>query len=252
MITDLPYMNTIIPIWMFMIGACFGSFANVVIYRWPQEKSFVTPRSTCPHCNKLIKFYENIPILSWVFLRGKCSGCKNRISIQYPLVELLTGLLFLGIYLHTGMTMTTLEMCIFTVAAIPCFFIDLKHMLLPDIFTISGIGIGLLGSALNPARSPLESVLGALLGGGAFYLLALFYKKYRGIDGMGGGDIKLIAWLGALMGVGSLTFIMLISSVTGSLFGFYFLFIKKKDSKTFALPFGPFLILAAYCYYFML
>lgn len=238
---------------VFCFGACFGSFANVVIYRWPRELSLVFPGSACPLCQKKIKFYENIPILSWIFLRGKCSGCKNKISIEYPSVELLTAMMFVIIYYQSGLTLTSLELMLFTAAAIPCFFIDLKHMLLPDIFTISGVAIGIAGSFLNPElRTPMESILGAVMGGGFFYLTAVIYKKLRGIDGMGGGDIKLIAWLGALLGFQSLMFILLVSSVSGTLVGAYLLFARNKNAENLAIPFGPFLIFAAYCYYFML
>lgn len=240
-------------LFMFAFGACFGSFANVVIYRWPRELSLIRPGSSCPHCHKKIKFYENIPILSWIFLRGKCSGCKGAISIEYPLVELLTGLLFVAVFYKSGYTLTTLELCLFTAAAVPCFFIDYKHMYLPDIYTLSGIAIGILGSVINPEFRPLFlSLSGAIFGGGFFYLTAVFYKKLRGIDGMGGGDIKLMAWLGALFGAQSLMFILIVSSVAGTLVGTYIIFMKKKSSKNLAIPFGPFLIFAAYWYYFFL
>ncbi|MCO5114268.1 MAG: prepilin peptidase [Bdellovibrionaceae bacterium] len=237
----------------FAFGACFGSFANVVIYRWPRELSLISPGSSCPHCQKKIKFYENIPIISWLFLKGRCSGCKERISIEYPLVELLTGLLFLAIFYKSGFTWTTLELCVFTAAAVPCFFIDYKHMFLPDIYTLSGIVIGILGSLINPElRTPFASLLGAILGGGFFYMTAVFYKKLRGIDGMGGGDIKLMAWLGALLGAQSLVFILMVSSVAGTLVGSYILFTQKKSSHNIAIPFGPFLIFSAYAYYFLM
>lgn len=238
---------------VFAFGACFGSFANVVIYRWPREMSLIRPGSSCPHCQKKIKFYENIPILSWIFLRGKCSGCKGKISIEYPFVELITGLLFVAIFMKSGFTLTSLELFIFTAAAVPCFFIDYKHMFLPDIYTLPGIAIGVVGSFLNPELTTLySSISGAVLGGGFFYLTAMIYKKTRGMDGMGGGDIKLMAWLGALFGVQSLVPILMISSVTGTLVGTYIIFAKKKSSKNLAIPFGPFLIFAAYSYYFFM
>lgn len=235
----------------FLFGACFGSFANVVIYRWPKEQSFVKPRSRCPKCNTLIKGYQNIPIVSWLFLRGKCANCKTPISIMYPLVEALTGVIFVLIFLTSGLSLTTLNMMIFTVFAVPCFFIDLKHMYLPDIMTLPGLACALVISFFNVEPNYIEAFIGALVGGGLLWLLAAAYKKWRGIDGLGGGDIKLLAWLGALLGYQSVSFIMLISSIAGTIFGAYFLIFKDEDSKTFAIPFGPFLIIAAYIYYFV-
>lgn len=251
MLTD-PTVGVFLQIMSILLGACVGSFANVVIHRWPQEQSLIRPGSSCPHCQKKIKFYENIPILSWLFLRGKCSGCQNKISIQYPVIELLTAIVFGMIYWVSGPSLTSLEMMLFTAAAIPCFFIDLKHMLLPDLFTLSGIVIGVLGSLINPAlTTPVESLSGMLIGGGLFYFMAILYKRLRGIDGMGGGDIKLLAWLGALLGVQSLMFILLFSSFTGTFVGLIMMVVQKKETKNFAIPFGPFLILAAYSYYFI-
>ena len=235
-------------IWVFVLGACFGSFANVIIYRWPREKNIISS-SQCPQCKRKIPFYENIPIFSWLFLRGRCSGCKSSISWMYPGVECLTGFIFICIFDMTGMTLTTLDMFIFTVLAIPCFFIDLKHMYLPDIMTLTGLILALLMSLIHPERSFLSAFLGALIGGGIFWLIALLYKKWRGVDGMGGGDIKLLAWLGALFGVSAVPLIMLLSSILGSLVGAYFILAKGKNSKTFAIPFGPFLIVAAYLYF---
>lgn len=236
----------------FILGTCWGSFANVVIYRWPKELSVIKPRSRCPNCNNQLKFYHNIPIFSWLFLKGKCGFCQAPISISYPLIEALTGALFVSLYLTTGLSLITVNMCIFTALAIPCFFIDLKHMYLPDIMTLPGLGFALIISFFNSSPQFIESLLGALIGGGVLWLLAYSYKKIRGVDGMGGGDIKLLAWIGALYGVQSISYILFLSSMTGAIVGLYFLFFKKKDPKTFAIPFGPFIIGAAYAYYFTL
>ncbi len=236
---------------IFLMGACFGSFANVVIYRWPREESIVHPRSRCPQCASAIKFYQNIPIVSWVFLRGKCANCKTKISMRYPLVELLTAVLFAVCYLVSGLTLVTLNMCIFTALAVPCFFIDLKHMYLPDIMTIPGLIFALLISVFNTDPNLMDASIGVVFGGGILWTLAFAYKRWRGIDGMGGGDIKLLAWIGALLGFQSVSIILLISSIAGTFVGAYFLMIKNEDSKTFAIPFGPFLITATYIYYFV-
>ncbi len=235
----------------FVIGVCFGSFANVVIYRWPKEQSFVKPRSRCPTCEAPIKPYQNIPVISWIFLRGKCAECKAAISIVYPLVELLTGLIFAAVFYKSGLSLTTLNMMIFTALAVPCFFIDLKHMYLPDVMTLPGIALALLISLINSNPNYTESFVGALLGGGLLWLLAYSYKKWRGVDGMGGGDIKLLAWLGALLGFKSISFILFSSSVAGTVVGAYFLIFKGKNSKTFVIPFGPFLIFSGYVYFFL-
>ena len=246
-----PSLNeTIYFIMSFILGACFGSFGNVVIYRWPREQSFVTPRSRCPKCSAEIKAYQNIPIVSWLFLRGKCANCKTSISIMYPFVELLTGLIFVAIFFTTGFSLVTVNLMIFTIFAVPCFFIDLKHMYLPDVMTLPGLVIALIISFFNPYPNYIDAFAGALLGGGLLWFLAYAYKKWRGIDGMGGGDVKLLAWLGALLGVASVPFILFISSVAGTLVGSYFLIFKGENSQTYALPFGPFLIGAAYIYYF--
>lgn len=234
----------------FVLGACFGSFANVVIYRWPKEQSIIFPRSRCPNCSSEIKSYQNIPIVSWLFLRGKCANCKTSISVMYPLVELLTGLIFVAIFFTSGLSWVTLNLMVFTVFAVPCFFIDLKHMYLPDIMTIPGLVLALLISCFSLNPSYIESFAGAFLGGGLLWFLAFTYKKWRGIDGMGGGDIKLLAWIGALHGIYSVPIILFLSSVAGTIVGAYFLIFKGKNSQTYALPFGPFLIIATYLYYF--
>ncbi len=236
----------------FFFGACFGSFANVVIYRWPKEQSFVTPRSRCPSCGYQIKAYQNIPIFSWLFLRGKCANCKASISFMYPLVEAITGVIFVAIFYKSGLTLTTLNLMVFTIFAIPCFFIDLKHMYLPDVMTYPGLLMALVIAFFNVNPNFYEALSGALLGGGLLWFMAYAYKKWRGIDGMGGGDIKLLAWLGALLGVQSVPIVLFLSSVAGTLVGAYFMIFKGKNSQTFALPFGPFLIMAAYGYYFFL
>lgn len=235
----------------FLMGACFGSFANVVIYRWPKEQSFIRPRSRCPECGYAIKFYQNIPIISWILLRGRCAECKTSISILYPFVELLTSLIFMSIFYKSGLSLTSLNMMIFTALAVPCFFIDLKHMYLPDVMTLPGLGAALLISLVNTNPTYVESFIGAMLGGGVLWLLAYSYKMWRGVDGMGGGDIKLLGWLGALLGYKSVSFILFISSVAGTIVGAYFLIFKGKNSKTFVIPFGPFLIFAGYTYFFL-
>lgn len=234
-----------------VFGSILGSFLNVVIYRWPREESFVLPRSKCPTCGSQIPFYLNVPIVSWLMLFGKARCCGARISARYPLVEFLTGFLFALTFYKFGWTFQTLEYCLFIFMAVPCFFIDLEHFLLPDIFTIPGIFIGLTGSFLSETRSPLSSILGICIGGGFFWFLSWFYEKYRKKEGMGFGDVKLIAWLGALGGIGSTPFIIWFSGLAGALVG-VFLILFKGGGRNTALPFGPFLITSAFIYFYFI
>lgn len=229
---------------LFLFGMLFGSFGNVVIYRLPLGKSVVSPRSSCPKCNKPIAWYDNIPVLSWLALRGRCRGCKTGISFRYPLVELLVGAAWAAIYHRYGMTWTTLEYLYFAWALIICSFIDLDHMILPDVFTLSGVAIGLVGAALNPERSFTSALAGALMGGGFLYAIAYLYLVLRKEEGMGGGDIKLLAWIGAVLGWTSVPFVILFSSVIGSLVGLVLALRSKAGLKS-VIPFGPYLAGAA-------
>jgi leader peptidase (prepilin peptidase) / N-methyltransferase len=231
----------------FWFGALWGSFANVVIVRLPKNESVIKPRSHCPQCKKLIPWYLNIPIFSWVLLRGKCQNCKKTISVRYPIVELLMGILFAAIYYRFGMTFSTFEYFIFIFGLVTASFIDLDHMILPDQFTLSGIVLGLLGALLNPDRLFLDSFLGVVLGGGVLLATAYLYFAVRKIDGMGGGDIKLLAWIGAVCGVQSLLFVILFSSVVGLIFGLIYMIGSKEGLKT-GIPFGPYLSMGAIVY----
>ncbi len=232
------------PFFVFILGLCFGSFANVVIYRVPLQKSVVKPRSACPQCKKPILWYQNIPVFSWLFLRGRCANCKAPISVRYPVVELLSGLLFLALFLKFGFSWTFLEMLIFGYCLLIVSFIDIDHMILPDIFTLSGVVIGLLGAVLNPERAFMSSLLGVIVGGGFLYALAYLYLVLRGKDGMGGGDIKLLAWIGAVLGVQAIPLVVMVSSVVGSIIGVA-VAIRSTDGLKSGIPFGPYLVLGA-------
>lgn len=236
-------------IFFLVFGMLWGSFANVVIYRLPAGKSVVKPRSACPKCQKPISWYENIPVFSWLFLRGKCGGCKTNISIRYPLVELITGLLFMALYLRLGLSWTLLEYIIFAFGLVVCSFIDFDHMILPDSFTLSGIVIGLVGAVLSPEREFLPSLLGVLVGGGFLWAVAVIYYVVRKQEGMGGGDIKLLGWIGAVLGWTSVPFVIMASSVIGSVVGVSLALSKGKNMKI-VIPFGPYLALAALIYIF--
>ncbi len=233
----------------FIFGAMFGSFANVVIYRLPNDESVVTPRSRCPGCKKAIAWYDNIPIAAWLLLRGKCRHCKNPISWRYPLVEFLMGATFCALYFHVGVSWLLLEYCIFAFGLITASFIDFDHYILPDEFTIGGTVIGLVGAFLNPEREFLQSVYGVLAGGGFLWLISWLYLVIRKQEGMGGGDVKLLAWIGAILGWKAIPFVILFSSVVGTFVG-VFQMIRTKGGLQTAIPFGPYLALAALVYIF--
>ncbi len=236
-----------VAIWFFIFGALLGSFGNVIIYRLPQGQSVVLPRSRCQSCQKPIPWYHNIPIISWMILRGRCYACRAPFSIRYPLVELIMGVLFCLLYLQYGLQWVTLEYGLFIFGLVVVTFIDFDHFLLPDIFTLSGIVIGLGGALLNPERDFQDALLGFLMGGGFLWLVAYLYWVLRKEEGMGGGDIKLLAWIGAVLGWKSIPFVILISSVTGSIVGIAMMIKNKGNLKT-VIPFGPYLVLGALVY----
>lgn len=235
---------------IFLFGLLFGSFGNVIIARLPAGESVVRPRSRCPQCKKLICWYDNIPLLSYLILRAKCRNCKTSISIRYPVIELLNGILFTLIYFKVGLNWTMLELVIFAWAGLVASTIDIDHRILPDVITLPGIVVGLIGAVLNPDRHFLDALVGVLGGGGFLWLVAYVYSAVRNEEGMGGGDIKLIGWIGAVLGWRAVIFSILVSSITGSLFGISIAGFKKTGLKT-AIPFGPFLYFAAILYIFI-
>lgn len=239
--------HDILTMFAFWFGALWGSFANVVIVRLPKNQSVVTPRSHCPKCKDQIPWFLNIPIFSWVLLRGKCRKCKTKISIRYPIVEFTMGLFFAALYYRYGWTFSTLEYWVFAFGVVTSSFIDLEHMILPDRFTLSGIIIGLGGALINPDRSFVEALIGVVAGGGMLLGIAYLYFALRKIEGMGGGDIKLLGWIGAVCGFGAIPFVMLFSSVVGLIFGIFYI-IRSKDGLKTGIPFGPYLSFAALVY----
>lgn len=234
----------------FILGLCFGSFASVIIRRLPLKTNFTTDRSRCPQCNKVIFWWQNIPLISFVILRGRCAHCRAPISWRYPLLEVLMGALFLISYLKFGWTWTLLEILIFVFGLVTVSFIDLDHYILPDVFTLSGIVIGLLGAALNPERSIGSAFAGVLLGGGFLWLIAYLYWVLRKQEGLGGGDIKLIAWIGAVLGWPAVPFVIFSGSLMGSVVGLIVASRKQEGLKA-VIPFGPFLALGALIYLFV-
>lgn len=241
--------DIILSIGFFVLGLLLGSFGNVVIYRLPLSKSIVTPRSQCQKCGKMVPWYHNIPFFSWFILKGKCYSCKTPFSIRYPLVELIMGVLFYFIYHLFGWQWSTLEYSVFIFGLVVVSFIDLDHFILPDVFTLSGIVFGMVGGYLNPDREFLDSLWGVLLGGGFLWLVAYLYYFFRKEEGMGGGDIKLLAWIGAVLGWKSIPFVIFFSSITGSIVGIVVMIRSKGSLKT-VIPFGPYLALGAIVYLF--
>jgi leader peptidase (prepilin peptidase)/N-methyltransferase len=208
--------DLIFPLFALVTGMVVGSFLNVCICRLPRDESVVFPPSHCPQCDYLIRWYDNIPLLSYLLLRGRCRGCGTRISIQYPLVELLNGLLTLALFLRFGPTLAFLVLFLFCSALVVITFIDLEHQIIPDEISLPGIVIGFICSFFLPGHSWLNSLLGILLGGGSLLLVAYAYQWLTGKEGMGGGDIKLLAMMGAFLGWKSILFIVfaLISAST--------------------------------------
>ncbi len=227
-----------------VLGLAFGSFLNVCIYRLPLDLSVVTPRSACPHCKRLIAFYDNLPVASWLFLRGRCRHCKARISARYLFVEVLTAALFLGCYAYFGLTLITLKYCVFGFLLLGLILTDAETKLLPDKLTLPGLGLGLLFSLLVPVHdlasqflpaflnlplsadlaarllSFLDSLAGAVLGASFIYGAGAVYLRWRGAEGMGFGDVKLMAMVGAFLGIKLTILTIFTASLAGSLFGF--------------------------------
>jgi len=232
-----------------IFGAIVGSFLNVCIYRLPRDKSIIVPNSYCPDCKKPIKFYDNIPILSYIILRGRCRHCNAKISIRYPIVEFITALLFLLLYKITGLTIEFCVMMLFVSLLIVISFVDLEFQIIPDILSIGGLIIGLILSFFRQNFGFFDALFGVLLGGGVLFAIAYGYQLLRKIEGMGGGDIKLIGMIGAYCGIKGVIFTIITGSFFGTIVGIPAMLIKGKDSK-YAIPFGPFLSLGAVIYIF--
>ena len=233
----------------FIFGTIVGSFLNVCICRMPKDESIVSPPSHCPYCDYRIRWYDNIPLVSYLLLRGKCRGCGSRISLQYPLVELLNGLLTLALFLRFGPTLTFFALFLFCSSLVVITFIDIEHQIIPDEISLPGIVLGFIFSFFLPWQTWLNSLLGILLGGGSLLLVAYGYQWLTGKEGMGGGDIKLLAMMGAFLGWKSIPFIIFASSLVGSVVGVTMMLIQKKDSKL-AIPFGPYLAFGAILHIF--
>jgi leader peptidase (prepilin peptidase) / N-methyltransferase len=245
-------MPWLLPFAAFGLGAIVGSFLNVVIHRYPREESIVFPPSRCPHCGTGIKPYDNVPIFAWMWLLGRCRACRRPISFRYPLVELANALLWLAIYLRTGPTIGFVLLAALVSMTIVLIYIDLEIQILPDVIDIPGIALGLLAGALHfgalypdlqLASTLIESVTGAVVGAGILLVIGLTYKLVRKIEGMGLGDVKMMAMLGAILGWEPLFALLLMASVTGAITGLL-VAAKSEQGMQVAVPFGVFLGIA--------
>ena len=230
--------------WAAGFGLIIGSFLNVVIHRLPREESLVTPRSRCPACQTPIRPWDNIPVVSFLLLRGRCRACGHPISWRYPLVEALTGTLFVVTVLRFGLSAHTGTLLVFVCALVAIAFIDLDHQIIPNAITLPGIPLGLaFGLALGDP--PLfERILGALAGAGFLYLVLLYGSIAYGQDAMGEGDLNLIAMVGAFLGWKGVVVTILVGCLTGSVIGLALIGFRRLGRRE-HMPFGPFLALGA-------
>jgi len=243
-------MNVFFDILFAVAGAAVGSFLNVLICRIPEDKSIVFPASHCPKCQHPIRFYDNIPIISYLVLRGKCRDCHEKISLRYPLVEAMTAAFSLLLFWKFGISLQYLFSFIFVAALIVITFIDFDHQIIPDVISLPGIPFFCIGAIFFMGLTVWESLLGILIGGGCLFAIAFGYEVITKREGMGGGDIKLLAMLGAFLGWKSLFFILFVSSLLGAVIGITLMVIKGENMK-YAVPFGPFLSVAAVAYLFV-
>jgi leader peptidase (prepilin peptidase) / N-methyltransferase len=243
-------VNVLLVSLVFMFGMCIGSFLNVCIFRLPSSTSIINPsRSFCPQCNSAIKFYDNIPVVSYLWLKGRCRNCEAPISLRYPLVELMTGILAIAILFMFGLTLEGFIYFVFISSLLVITFIDIDHKIIPDIISLPGIPIGLAASFVLPAMTFKSSLLGLLVGGGSLLIVAWTYNLITRKEGMGGGDIKLLGMIGTFIGWKGVIFTIFVASLAGTFVGMIVMLLKGKNLK-FAIPFGPFLSIGAMSFVF--
>jgi leader peptidase (prepilin peptidase)/N-methyltransferase len=226
-----------------LAGLAIGSFLNVVIHRLPREESVVSPGSRCPACGYELRAADNIPVLSYIVLGGKCRKCRASISPRYPIVEAITAIVFVLHYLVFGWTALLVVRAVFSAAMIALFAIDLEHHLLPDRITLPGIVAGLLASLFLPPGLR-DALIGMVVGGGILWVIGEAYFRYAGDEGMGGGDVKMLAMIGAFLGWELVILTLVLSSVAGAVIGVIVIALRRGGMK-YALPYGTFLALAA-------
>ena len=238
---------------VFFLGIVLGSFANVCIHRLPKNKQVIIGRSFCPKCKKKINWYDNLPLVSFLILNMKCRNCNKKISYRYFIVELLTGIIFLIIFLSFNSLATLIFLCILSLILIMIFFIDLENFIIPDVLNFSIMFLALLKNFLPNLNTSFiqeinQSIIGGIAGYLSIWLIIFLYKTIKKIDGMGLGDAKLIAGIGLLFGWQSIPFVLFISSVLGLIFVIPSLLNKKKNMRS-EIPFGPFIIAAGIVYF---
>lgn len=226
-----------------IFGTVVGSFLNVCIHRLPLRKSLMWPGSHCTSCQAPVKPYDNIPILGYLLLGGRCRSCRAPISIQYPIVELVTGLVFLAAYLFFDSPAVFIQRLLFACSMIVLFVVDLEHRILPDVITLPGIVLGFAFSLFLPPGWR-DSLIGVALGGGSLWLIGELYFRIRHEEGMGFGDVKMLAMIGAFLGWKLTLLTLVLSSFLGSIVGVAIIALNRGDMK-YALPFGTFLAMGA-------
>ena len=246
-------LSRIYGVTIFVFGTVIGSFLNVCIWRLPRDESLLKPGSHCPKCDTHIAWYDNIPIVSYILLRAKCRYCAEPISIRYPLVEALTGALFVCLYLKFSLSIALAVYCALVASFIVVTFVDLEHYIIPNQITFGGIGVGLVLSLIVRhipgdgfiVTKPLEAISGGVLFAGTIYLLDQFSYLVFKKRGMGGGDVKLAAVIGLFVGLRLVLPVILVASVVGSVIGIAVLAIRrqKEDDPSHYIPFGPYLVL---------
>lgn len=229
------------------LGSVIGSFLNVCIHRLPRGESLVFPGSHCPRCGAPIRWYDNVPIVSYMLLRGRCRNCREPIAARYPLVELISALLCLWILARYGLSVTAAIYYLLVCALVVVAFIDLDHQIIPDVITYPGIPAGVAASFLLPDITLKHSILGVLLGGGILLSVASVFRWIRKKEGMGMGDVKLLAMIGAFLGWKAVVLTLLVSSFVGALVGYAVLRLSGKGVGQ-PIPYGPFLVLGALTY----
>ncbi len=244
-----------------VIGLLFGSFLNVCIYRIPRDLSVVAPRSFCPECGEGIRWHDNIPLLSYALLRGRCRACGKPIGLRYPIVELTTAILFAAVAIRYGWTLATLKWEVFEALVITLFWTDLEERLLPDELTLGGALAGLILAVFVRVPGQLSELFlpgskivwqslfnagtGAIVLAGPIWMLGVIYARVRGREGVGFGDVKLLVLLGAFLGLENGLLALLIAAVSGSVLGIAYIWLTHKKASTFELPFGSFLCAGA-------
>jgi leader peptidase (prepilin peptidase) / N-methyltransferase len=226
-----------------IFGLAVGSFLNVCIHRLPRGQSLVSPPSRCPSCERPLRWYHNIPVASWIALGGRCGHCQAPISIRYPIIELVTALLWVLIVWMTPVGWLLASRLVLGTALIVLFMIDLEHQLLPNVITLPGIAVGFAFSVVAPP-GPIDALIGIALGGGVLYGIAAAYYVVRKEEGMGMGDVKMLAMVGAFLGWQAVLLTLVLSSFAGAVIGLVMMALQKGDMR-YALPFGTFLAVGA-------